>query len=187
MSEYERFIALLRMPNGDRACLLTFGLTVLVDLTVAVDTALHLLRYCSWRAWPKRSKSIPADDRTVISTTRMFTNAIRCPRASKSSASPAHSLGSQETDTLRRVGRKSPKVIILRMRLVPLLDARGVHALEEFLERAYRRSEGCSLGVPDAANGDAGTCSTGEPLRQGFPCRRLCRAVSGSRIAGITA
>src|SRR3546814_3112932 len=33
MSEYERFLALLRMPNSDRAVLLlTFGLTVLVDL-----------------------------------------------------------------------------------------------------------------------------------------------------------
>ena len=37
MSEYERFIALLSMPNSDRAVLLlTFGLTVFVDLTVAI-------------------------------------------------------------------------------------------------------------------------------------------------------
>ena len=38
-------------------------------------------------------------------------------------------------DTLRRVGQ-SPKVIILRMRLVPLLDASGVQALEQFIEQA---------------------------------------------------
>src|SRR5690606_22881839 len=37
MSEYERFISLLRMPNGDRVVLLlTFLLTVFVDLTVAI-------------------------------------------------------------------------------------------------------------------------------------------------------
>src|SRR3546814_3597497 len=37
MSGYQRFLALLRMPNSDRAVLLiTFGLTVLVDLTVAI-------------------------------------------------------------------------------------------------------------------------------------------------------
>src|SRR3546814_18574276 len=37
MSEYQRFLALLRLPNSDRAVLLiTFGLTVLVDLTVAI-------------------------------------------------------------------------------------------------------------------------------------------------------
>ena len=39
-------------------------------------------------------------------------------------------------DTLRRVGQ-SPRVIILRMRLVPLLDASGVQALEEFFEQAH--------------------------------------------------
>ncbi|HJT39021.1 MAG TPA: sodium-independent anion transporter, partial [Sphingobium sp.] len=38
-------------------------------------------------------------------------------------------------DTLRRLG-EPPKVIILRMRLVPLLDASGVQALEEFVEQA---------------------------------------------------
>ncbi|NCQ22666.1 MAG: sodium-independent anion transporter, partial [Sphingomonadales bacterium] len=43
MSEYERFLALLRMPNSDRAVLLlTFGLTVLVDLTVAIGVGVTL-------------------------------------------------------------------------------------------------------------------------------------------------
>src|SRR3546814_14272474 len=43
MSEYERFIALLRMPMSDRAVLLlTFGLTVLVDLTVAIGVGVTL-------------------------------------------------------------------------------------------------------------------------------------------------
>lgn len=43
MSEYDRFMALLRMPNSDRAVLLlTFGLTVLVDLTVAIGVGVTL-------------------------------------------------------------------------------------------------------------------------------------------------
>src|SRR5699024_6109334 len=43
MSEYERFLSLLRMPNGDRAVLLlTFGLTVLVDLTVAIGVGVTI-------------------------------------------------------------------------------------------------------------------------------------------------
>ncbi len=32
-----------------------------------------------------------------------------------------------------------PKVFILRMRLVPVIDASGVHALEALLERCQRR------------------------------------------------
>src|SRR3546814_1676134 len=38
-------------------------------------------------------------------------------------------------DTLRRLGQ-SPRVIILRLRLIPLLDASGAQALEEFIEQA---------------------------------------------------
>src|SRR3546814_3222030 len=38
-------------------------------------------------------------------------------------------------DTLRRLGQ-SPRVIILRLRLMPLLDASGAQALEEFIEQA---------------------------------------------------
>jgi SulP family sulfate permease len=32
-----------------------------------------------------------------------------------------------------------PKVFILRMRLVPLIDASGVHALERFAEKLHKR------------------------------------------------
>src|SRR3546814_4142364 len=43
MSEYERFVVSLRMPNCDRAVLLiTFGLTVLVVLTVAIGVGVTL-------------------------------------------------------------------------------------------------------------------------------------------------
>src|SRR3546814_14791019 len=43
MSEYQRFLALLRMPNSARAVLLlTFGLTVLVDLTLAIAVGVTL-------------------------------------------------------------------------------------------------------------------------------------------------
>nr|WP_254911591.1 hypothetical protein [Sphingomonas sp. CDS-1] len=43
MSEHHRFIQLLRMPNGDRSLLLlTFGLTVLIDLTVAIGVGVTL-------------------------------------------------------------------------------------------------------------------------------------------------
>src|SRR3546814_5915986 len=38
-------------------------------------------------------------------------------------------------NTLRRVGQ-SPKVIILRLRLVPLLDASGLQAWEEFIKQS---------------------------------------------------
>jgi len=42
-SEHDRFVAVLRMPNSERAVLLlTFGLTVLVELTVAIGVGVTL-------------------------------------------------------------------------------------------------------------------------------------------------
>jgi SulP family sulfate permease len=38
-------------------------------------------------------------------------------------------------DAMRKIGR-APKVVILRMRLVPMLDASGVTMIEEFIEQA---------------------------------------------------
>jgi sulfate permease, SulP family len=49
MSEVDRFKSLLRMDAGERALLLlTFGLTVLVDLTVAIGVGVTLPRCSSW-------------------------------------------------------------------------------------------------------------------------------------------
>jgi SulP family sulfate permease len=45
-------------------------------------------------------------------------------------------VASELLDTLRRVGQR-PRIIILRMRLVPLLDASGLAALESFVEQAH--------------------------------------------------
>src|SRR3546814_1042863 len=43
MSEHHRFLQLLRMPNGDRRLLLlTFGLTIFIDLTVAIAVGVTL-------------------------------------------------------------------------------------------------------------------------------------------------
>src|SRR3546814_5226565 len=43
MSEHHRFLQLLRMPNGDRSLLLlTFGLTIFIDLTVAIAVGVTL-------------------------------------------------------------------------------------------------------------------------------------------------
>jgi SulP family sulfate permease len=42
-------------------------------------------------------------------------------------------------DDLLDVFFKTPKVFILRMRLVPIIDASGVHALKNLLDRCRRR------------------------------------------------
>ncbi|NIJ37534.1 SulP family sulfate permease [Sphingopyxis panaciterrae] len=139
MSEYQRFLALLRMPNSDRAVLLiTFGLTVLVDLTVAIAVGVTLasLLFMARMAEAvevdrsgRRDAELDAEDLDQRDDLPPGVEVFRI-------AGPFFfGVAGELLDTLRRVGQ-SPRVIILRMRLVPLLDASGAQALGEFVEQA---------------------------------------------------
>lgn len=138
MSEYERFIALLRMPNGDRAVLLlTFGLTVMVDLTVAIGVGVTL---ASLLFMARMAEAVEFDSSGEEDTDRDSEDVHQRDALPKGvevfriTGPFFFGVAGELLDTLRRVGQ-SPKVIILRMRLVPLLDASGVQALEEFIEQ----------------------------------------------------
>ena len=139
MSEYERFLALLRMPNSDRAVLLlTFGLTVLVDLTVAIGVGVTL---ASLLFMARMAESVEIDgsrrqdidrDSEDLEQRDALPDGVEVFRIT---GPFFFGVAGELLNTLRRVGQ-SPKVIILRMRLVPLLDASGLQALEEFITQA---------------------------------------------------
>lgn len=139
MSEYKRFVALLRMPNSDRAVLLlTFGLTVLVDLTVAigVGVALASLLFMARMAEAVEVDAGIAQESGLDAEDMHQRDALpRGVEVFRINGPFFFGVAGELLDTLRRVG-SSPKVLILRMRLVPLLDASGVQALEEFVEQA---------------------------------------------------
>lgn len=140
MSEYERFLALLRMPNGDRAVLLlTFGLTVLVDLTVAIGVGVTLasLLFMARMAEAfevdtsgRQDTDLDSEDVHQRDTLPKGVEVFRI------TGPFFFGVAGELLDTLRRLGQ-SPKVIILRLRLVPLLDSSGLQALEEFVEQAH--------------------------------------------------
>ena len=139
MSEYKRFVALLRMPNSDRAVLLlTFGLTVLVDLTVAigVGVALASLLFMARMAEAVEVDAGIAQESELDAEDMHQRDALpRGVEVFRINGPFFFGVAGELLDTLRRVG-SSPKVLILRMRLVPLLDASGVQALAEFVEQA---------------------------------------------------
>lgn len=139
MSEYQRFLALLRMPNSDRAVLLlTFGLTVLVDLTVAIGVGVTLASLLFMARMAEavevgsggpRDVDLDAEDVHQRDDLPPGVEVFRI-------AGPFFfGVAGELLDTLRRLGQ-SPRVIILRLRLMPLLDASGAQALEEFVEQA---------------------------------------------------
>jgi len=139
MSEYERFAGLLRMPNSDRAVLLlTFGLTVLVDLTVAIGVGvtlaalLFMARMAETVEVDARGTQDPDLDSEDVHQREALPAGVEVFRIN---GPVFFGVAGELLDTLRRLG-DSPRAIILRMRLVPLLDASGLRALEEFIAQA---------------------------------------------------
>ena len=141
MSEIDRFVALLRMPLGERVVLLlTFGLTVFVDLTVAIGVGVTL---ASLMFMARMSQTV------VISggTEGMVGDDPEIEEKHQRDALPPgvevfqitgpffFGVAGELLDRLRGMGAK-PHTIILRMRLVPYLDASGAAALETFVNQA---------------------------------------------------
>ncbi len=141
MSEIDRFIALLRMPMGERlVLLLTFGLTVFVDLTVAIGVGVTLASLM-FMARMSETVAISGGDGGATSDAPevedMHQRETLPPGVEVFQISGPFFFGvaGELLDRLRGMGAK-PHTIILRMRLVPYLDASGAAALEDFVHQA---------------------------------------------------
>jgi sulfate permease, SulP family len=145
MSEAERFKSLLRMDAGERALLLlTLGLTVLVDLTIAIGVGVTLASLLFLARMSETAGLLPAelsiDDPAQRAALPKGVEVFRF-------AGPMFfGVAREMLDAVRRSGRK-PKVIILRMDQVPYMDSSGASALEAFARQA--QSEGTRLILCD--------------------------------------
>jgi SulP family sulfate permease len=140
MSEHERFIGLLRMPNGDRAVLLlTFGLTILVDLSMAIAVGVTLASLLFMMRMSETVQieagadgALDDDEGEDIHQRDALPAGVEVFRID---GPVFFGIASELLDTLRRIGSK-PRVIILRMRRVPLLDASGATTIAEIVRQA---------------------------------------------------
>ena len=139
MSEWRTFRSELTAPKSDVAVLLTtFSLTVLVDLTVAIEVGMVLAAFLFMRRM--------AEVTNVSIVTRELTdgdndedddpNSVRrreVPRGVEVfEINGPFFFGAAEQfkDTLGQIAKK-PKVLIIRLRDVPAIDSTGLHALHE--------------------------------------------------------
>lgn len=135
MSEAGRFIALLRISSTERWILLTtFVLTVAVDLTVAIGVGVTL---ASLNFLARMSETVtvtsgaagidedPGQRGTLPDDVEVF----------RINGPLFFGVTSELLEALKRIG-KMPRVIILRLELVPWLDSSGSAALHDFLRRA---------------------------------------------------
>ena len=135
MSEFDRFRAILPVDAGERGLLfLTFGLTVLVDLTVAIGVGVTLASLLFMSRMSETAGLMPeelsVDDPAQRAALPRGVEVFRF-------AGPMFfGVAGEMLDVLRRSGR-TPKVIVLRMEHVPYIDSTGAGALEAFFKQAH--------------------------------------------------
>ena len=149
MSEIDRFRYLMRAPAGDRlVLLLTFALTVMIDLTVAISVGvvlaamLFMHRMAEAVAIQNRSPIIERDLDDYERDHDEYTRRMRLPKGVEvfELRGPLFfGVANRLNDSLDRIG-PMPKAFILILRDVPMIDATGASALKEFLARCQRHN-----------------------------------------------
>jgi SulP family sulfate permease len=142
MSEWRVFRAELTSPRSDVIVLLaTFLLTVLVDLTVAIEVGMVLAAFLFMRRMATLANvSHVTGELLDDEGTDEVSTMPAIPRGAEVyEINGPFFFGAAETfkDTLALVAGK-PKVLILRMRRVPAIDATGLHALTDVVRRSRR-------------------------------------------------
>jgi SulP family sulfate permease len=147
MCEWRTFLAELRSPKGDVAVLLTtFLLTVFIDLTVAISVGMVLAAFLFMKRMAEvtnvRALKQEFDDEGV-DRYESDENGMRLRDIPAGvevyEINGAFFFGAAETfrDTIAAIGGK-PKVLIIRMRDVLLLDSTGMHALRDVVHRSRK-------------------------------------------------
>jgi SulP family sulfate permease len=145
MSDAPRFIHLMSAPVGDRIVLvLTFALTVLVDLTVAIEIGVVLAAFLFMHRMAEVA-SVQMGGAKLLDTDENGTEDAAQRVALPPGVDVFRMRGPLFFGVTHRLAEvldrtdKPPRVFIVRMGLVPMMDASGVSALLEFVKK-YRRS-----------------------------------------------
>ena len=148
MSDWRTFRSELRAPKSDVLVMLaTFTLTVLVDLTVAIEVGMVLAAFLFMRRMAEvtnirfLSREFGGDEGGDVYASDA--NAVRRrdvpPGVVVYEIDGPFFFGAAEKfkDTLGQIG-KNPKVLIIRMRDVPAIDSTALHALGDLVRRSRK-------------------------------------------------
>ena len=139
MSEVHNFVRIFRLSSTDRIILiLTFLLTIFVDLTVAIGIGISL---ASLLFMTRMSTTIEISNgpKEFGKNSNDSDQRIELPPGVEAFwiAGPIFfGMTGDLLDIFKRIGH-IPKVLILRMRLVPYLDATGATALSDLVKRCH--------------------------------------------------
>jgi SulP family sulfate permease len=158
MSEWRSFLGELRSPKSDVIVLLaTFTLTVLVDLTVAIEVGMVLAAFLFIRRMAEttsvREISREFEDEEELPEDSAFAGEVP-PGVVIYEVNGPFFFGAAERfkDTFARIAKK-PTVLIIRMRHVPTLDSTALHALRDLVRRS--RGDGTTVLLAEVQPGPA--------------------------------
>jgi len=155
MSEWRTFASEFRAPKSDVAVLLaTFLLTVLVDLTVAIEVGMVLAAFLFMRRMAEVTNIKVLTHEFEDPTDDFETDPNAVQRRVVPDGVQVYEItgpfffGAAEMfkDRVGRIAGK-PKVLILRLRHVPVIDSTGLHALRHVVRRS--RNEGTLVILSD--------------------------------------
>ncbi|MEO6524333.1 MAG: SulP family inorganic anion transporter [Mucilaginibacter sp.] len=129
MSELENFRAVLKGSKSDAAVLVTtFGLTVLVDLTVAIEIGMILAAFLFMRKMMQASSVhqaiVPVDELINLDDIPTGVDVFEI-------NGPLFFGAAYKFKDAMKVIENPAKVLIIRMRNVPVIDATGIRVLRE--------------------------------------------------------
>lgn len=151
MGEWHNFSRLPKWPRSDAAVFLTaFGLTVMIDLTVAVEIGMVLAAVLFIKRVSETTQITAVDETTETEGSQHSLVGKEIPRGVmvyRIFGSFFFGAADKLETALKRNGTE-PDVLILRMRKVLAMDATGLNALEDLYDRLHARKKHLVLSGP---------------------------------------
>lgn len=145
MSEWENFISVAKGPRGDVVVLITtFLLTVLVDLTVAIEIGMVLAVFLFMRNMIKFTDvnvltGVEADKKEAKDENAISNYTIPAQVEVFEINGPLFFGAAYKFRDAIKLIKKPPRVLIIRMRHVPIIDATGIRTLREIHKESKSR------------------------------------------------
>jgi len=183
MSEWRTFKSMLRNPKSDVAVLITtFLLTVLFDLTIAIEIGLLLAMLLLLRRLSETSTismfkhDVPLSDADgqIIDEKLKLSKGVEVYEIE----GPFFFGIASRFDEITKIVGKKPKVRIIRMRKVPFIDSSGIHNLENLIHLAD--TEGIQIilsGVNPTVHATLTKAGVNASLGDEFICNHISLAV----------
>ena len=151
MGEWHNFTRLPKWPVCDAAVFLTaFGLTVVVDLTVAVEIGMVLAAVLFIKRSSETTQITAVDESTETEGSQHSLVGKEIPKGVmiyRMFGSFFFGAADKLESALKRE-KAEPEVLILRMRKVLAMDATGLNALEDLYEKLHRKGKHLVLSAP---------------------------------------